>query len=603
MKLLVGSLLSMGVFLATASAFAQNPVSFPTAASEELTKDQESDDTLDDEILNSNITYEVIGISGKYQDNVEAYLSTLPDIKLVNFYSQQDNIEQQVKTALSVFGYYHVKVTFKIASKTSSRIIVNVELGKPVWIRSVVVAVLGEAMTDPMYMYQFNKLALKPHTILSHEAYENMKSSMLSSALTMGFFDAHFVKSKIYVSVDENFADINLILNSGNAYLYDDINFSGDVQYKPVIDPIVNIEKYERFNMNKLSTLSSNLYDTGYFSNAEVMPTLERAHDNLVPISINLQRKKFNIVELGLGYATDEGVRGQVKWNMPLLNEYGHSLQTQVEASSIKQEVLLRYNIPRKNTLKDYYYLQAQQAYDDLNDTNSTITSFQAHYVAKDTGSWARDYGLTLQLEDYTQGIDSGYDIVIGPGFTINKLTASNKKDIDRGSHYNFKAFVSDKSWGADVSFAQFYGLAKWLFSPTKDSRFLIRLEQGANVGNDAKHAPPSFRFFTGGDATIRGFSYKSLSSKDSSGKLSGGRYLSVGSLELQVPTMQKLRNTLFVDAGSATNDYNNDDFYVGVGTGIRYVSPVGLIKFDVGFGVSETSIPFHLHFGIGPDL
>src|SRR5574344_1957534 len=102
----------------------------------------------------------------------------------------------------------------------------------------------------------------------------------------------------------------------------------------------------------------------------------------------------------------------------------------------------------------------------------------------------------------------------------------------------------------------------------------------------------------------IRGFSYKSLSSKDKSGKLAGGKYLSVGSMELQIPVFEKMRNSWFVDAGSATNDYSNhDDFYVGVGTGIRYISPVGLIKFDIGFGVSETSIPFHLHFGIGPDL
>jgi translocation and assembly module TamA len=600
MKLIL-SFLCLGVFCLTSSVFAQNPSSFPTSE-DAISGVQE--DTLDEEIQNSNISYKVIGISGDLRDNVDAYLSTLPDIKKVNFYSQQENIEQKINTALAVFGYYHVKTHYQFASEKSTTLIINVDAGKPVWIRKVDVVVLGEAMTDPRYMFMFRKLTLKSHTIFKHSVYEDLKSTMMSRALTMGFFDAHFVVSKAYVNVDENFADIFLVLNSEKGYVYDDLKFSGDVKYKTIIDPVINIQKGERFNMTNLSQLSSNLYDTGYFSNAEVSPDLENIHDNIVPISVNLQRKKFNIVELGLGYATDERTRGRVKWNMPLINDYGHSIQMQLDVSSITQEALFKYTIPRKNPLLDYYYLLAQQSYDNLNDTDSTISSYQFHYVAKDTGSWTRDYGFTVQLEDYTQGIDSGFDLVIGPRVVLNKMTSSPRADLHQGAHYNLKIFGSDKSFGADVSFLQLYGMGKWLFSPTTNSRFLFRLEQGVNIGHDANKLPPSFRFFTGGDSTIRGFSYKSLSSKDKSGKLAGGKYLSVGSMELQIPVFEKMRNSWFVDAGSATNDYSNhDDFYVGVGTGIRYISPVGLIKFDIGFGVSETSIPFHLHFGIGPDL
>ena len=167
MKLIL-SFLCLGVFCLTSSVFAQNPSSFPTSE-DAISGVQE--DTLDEEIQNSNISYKVIGISGDLRDNVDAYLSTLPDIKKVNFYSQQENIEQKINTALAVFGYYHVKTHYQFASEKSTTLIINVDAGKPVWIRKVDVVVLGEAMTDPRYMFMFRKLTLKSHTIFKHSVY------------------------------------------------------------------------------------------------------------------------------------------------------------------------------------------------------------------------------------------------------------------------------------------------------------------------------------------------------------------------------------------------------------------------------------------------
>ena len=105
----------------------------------------------------------------------------------------------------------------------------------------------------------------------------------------------------------------------------------------------------------------------------------------------------------------------------------------------------------------------------------------------------------------------------------------------------------------------------------------------------------------------MRGFGYEKISPKNSDGELTGAKYLTVGSVELQVPVMNKVRMAIFADAGTATNDYgdDSDDIKVGTGLGVRYISPVGPIRADigVGVGVSETHIPIRLHFGLGLDL
>ena len=58
----------------------------------------------------------------------------------------------------------------------------------------------------------------------------------------------------------------------------------------------------------------------------------------------------------------------------------------------------------------------------------------------------------------------------------------------------------------------------------------------------------------------------------------------------------------VFTDTGRAYND-NSAPFRVGTGFGLRWQSPIGTLRVDLGFGVSEDPVPTRLHLTIGPDL
>lgn len=568
--------------------------------------DRDINNGVSDAVLNKVIKYNVICDNKEIKENIEAYLSTLPEFKRLSFNkigTSAEKIDKKVRDAVKVFGYYNPSIKMKFKNKKSKILTVAVDLRKPVWIRNARIEVIGEGLTDPVLMSVFRKGLIKSHTVLSHEAYENLKSKMLAMALTRGYLDAHFIKSKVYANVDENCADMALILNTGRRYRLGEITFSGDTRYLPTVEPVIGISAGENLSTDKLSGLSSRLYDTGYFADVEVHPLLEETDNYKVPINVHIERKKFNVVELGLGYATDDGIRGKVKWNMPLLNEHGDSLLLQTEVSHIRQEFLARYKIPFKNPLTDYFYIQGQQSHESLNDTNENITSGQVHYATKEYAPWVLDMGYVLQYEDYRQGIEKGNSVTSGPSFKVNFSRSYPRMDVRKGESYTFKTFASSTGLGADVTFLQLYGSAKWLFSPTRNSRFIMRFEQGVNLGDDYAKIPPYYRFFVGGDSSVRGFGYKTVSDRDVEGNLKGGRYMTTGSMEVQLPVIEDLRSAWFIDAGQATNKYEDKNTVIGVGTGIRYVSPVGIIKVDFGFGVSEKRIPFRLHFGIGPDI
>jgi translocation and assembly module TamA len=53
---------------------------------------------------------------------------------------------------------------------------------------------------------------------------------------------------------------------------------------------------------------------------------------------------------------------------------------------------------------------------------------------------------------------------------------------------------------------------------------------------------------------------------------------------------------------GNAFDSFNTT-LHQGVGVGVRWQSPVGPVRVDLGFAVDEPGTPWRLHFNLGPDL
>ena len=82
-----------------------------------------------------------------------------------------------------------------------------------------------------------------------------------------------------------------------------------------------------------------------------------------------------------------------------------------------------------------------------------------------------------------------------------------------------------------------------------------------------------------------------------------GGRFLMGGSGEDQYQFADQWRAAVFVDHGNAINDLN-DPLATGVGIGVRWISPVGPLRFDVAKGLDrEFGGEWRIHFSMGPEL
>src|SRR5690606_30781822 len=88
---------------------------------------------------------------------------------------------------------------------------------------------------------------------------------------------------------------------------------------------------------------------------------------------------------------------------------------------------------------------------------------------------------------------------------------------------------------GSGTSFGRLHVSGNLVRSLGERVRVLLRGEYGAIRADEFARLPPSQRFYAGGDGSVRGYGYQDLGPENAAGARIGGRYLLVGSAELEV--------------------------------------------------------------------
>ncbi|MGO4998638.1 autotransporter assembly complex protein TamA [Oceanisphaera sp. W20_SRM_FM3] len=549
------------------------------------------------------VSFRLKGLKKGLKDNTRIYLDQLPPMEAEQLPRFRKDIQQAVITSLQALGYYEPDIEITTSEKRPSRVTVTVKPGEPVRIRQLNIVLNGDATTDPQYAQLLSQLALQENQVFQHDVYEKTKASLLSLGLARGYFDAEYKLHQVLVHPEDNAADVNLLFDSGPRYRFGELVLDSDRPVHRILDPLVEIEPGEPYLASKISSLSRSLSTTGYFRRVEVQPKVSEADEaQQIPLYVTLRAKSDNEVEVGVGFSTDEGPRFSTSWDKPWINSLGHSLQTNLKVSEPKQDITVIYKIPRGNPLNHYYTVQGgyQLLNQDVTQSERLVASI--HRLDKDTDDWTRDVFFRSEYEIYTQGKQEDESFLLIPGFTYSRTRVRGGLDAEWGDAQTATLEFSEPWWGSDTRFVRLFARTKWLRTVAEDQRLIARAEQGAVWVDEVYDLPPSLRFFTGGDLTVRGFSYQSITPVDENGDSLGAKYATALSLEYDYKVAEKWRLATFVDTGTATNDYS-EDWKVGTGVGVRWQTPVGPVRLDLAFGVSEEEVPMRIHFTLGPDL
>jgi outer membrane protein insertion porin family len=134
----------------------------------------------------------------------------------------------------------------------------------------------------------------------------------------------------------------------------------------------------------------------------------------------------------------------------------------------------------------------------------------------------------------------------------------------------------------------------------------------GRPLTETVEDLPASERFFAGGSTTVRGFALDRLGTPDtidSDGFAQGGNALIVLNAELRMHAWKDLGFVGFFDAGNVfgnVSDLRLGDIRPAAGFGLRYRSPLGPIRVDLGFNLDRQFVagqreePRQIHISLG---
>jgi outer membrane protein assembly complex protein YaeT len=378
------------------------------------------------------------------------------------------------------------------------------------------------------------------------------------------------------------------------------------------------------------------LYGLELFQFANIEPVNPEQQAEQVPIRVTVAEGNHQRVNFGVGYGTEE--KGRVDAEYHHLNFLGGARTAGVHArwSSLDRGVRLDFNQPYLFTPhfslggEAQHWLTFTPAYDSVvTGAKATLTHRQNVHT-----SWAVSFtnerstskispdvisDPTLRDDLIALGLDPTTLEQTGTlnafGFDFRHSTADNLLNAHRGYQLAFHAENAGRLTPGTYNYYAFSGDARH-YLPLGDRLVFASRAQIGNIrpdGNLAANVPFSKKFFLGGATSIRGWGRFEVSPLSGSGLPLGGNSMVAVSGELRAALRGNLGGVLFVDGGNVWADsmgFKFGDLRYAIGPGLRYQTPVGPIRFDIGYQINP--IPgllvngepqrrrYRLHFSIG---
>ncbi len=536
--------------------------------------------------------------------NIEGYVGELGERNAQALRNFSLGAEQQAEKAAQALGYYQAQIDSEIQDGENPRLVIKVLPGEPIRLRNVVVRVEGPAASLKAFKGPQSD-ALKTGAVLNHGHYEDAKRLIQNQASRYGFFSGRFTSQRLSIDPRAGVADIELVYDSGPRYSLGKVMFSGDSPFdEDLLKRMVPFKENTPYDSQLIAELNQAMQASGYFEGVRVDAAPTAAVGQVIPVTVQLETRKPRTMGLGLGFSTDVGPRGRANWTRHWANAQGHSYGFESEISAPRQNVGLWYDVPLDPPLTDKLRFAGGYQYEEIagTDSLSKLLTVGPEWHSKLPSGWERVISLKWQREEYRLGDDSGLSTLLMPGISYSYLRSDDRIDPHKGYRLQFDAQVAKEGLGSDANLIRGNVLLKGLTTVAQNHRFLGRVQFGGNFTDGYTSIPPSLRFFAGGDQSVRGYDYQTLSPTNSDGDRIGGRYMVAGSVEYQYSIAEKWRLATFVDQGNSFNNLDLPSLKTGVGFGVRWVSPVGPLRLDLAHPLDDDG-GVRLHFSMGPEL
>lgn len=404
----------------------------------------------------------------------------------------------------------------------------------------------------------------------------------------------------------------------------------------------------ELFRQSRLGESQRRLYNLEVFQFANIEPLGAEEKSEIVPTRVTVTEGKHRKVNFSVGYGTEEKARTEVNWRH--VNFFGGARTAGVEArySGLDRGVRLNFNqpylfSPRYSLGSSAHWWHASEPAFTLDTLGGRVTVTRQIvggrgrlFAGRPTTTYSATY--LNEQDDYTISQEAlndptfrptlialGLDPDTGQGggqrsaivLDASRNTTDNILNARRGYLAALHLEQAGSLLGGSYNYTEFTGEGRYYHQIGGSLVVAAQVRGGSINANGAggfdANVPFFKRYFLGGATNLRGWGRYEVAPLSGSGLPIGGATFAYFSTEVRMPLWRDLGGVIFVDGGNVWPgewDFDLGDLRYDVGPGLRYNTPIGPIRADLGYQLNPIpglapkgevlSRRFRFHFSIG---
>jgi translocation and assembly module TamA len=559
-----------------------------------------------------------VAIEGVEDDALRALLSEVsetrrlidrPPPSLTRLRRRAEDDRAHLERALRSEGYYDATIDVSIDPDAEPvNVVFRVDPGPRYRLREVAIEV--SPPDADVALPSLEELGIAPGTPAVAQTILDAETTLVEQARARGYALAEVGERRAVVDHDADAMDLTLRLNAGPLVRFGDIEVTGlDEVERDFVERRLPWQPGELITSERLAEGQRLLRETDLFSTIRTRLGETPDAAGRLPVTVIVNERRHRSIEVGVRYRTDEGPGGNVAWEHRNFFGRGERVRAELDVSGIAGFLTGTLRKPDVWIRDLALITEAELAFENPDAYESQSATARVGLERRFREGMTLTAGPAFraeQVEEANSGRQDEFGLVSLP-VLFQWDRSDDRLDPSRGGRLSLENEPFVDTFGNDLVFNKSRLEYMHYLQVLEEPRLVLagRSAIGTLFGASRAEVPANLRFYAGGGGSVRGFAFQTAGELDGQDDPIGGRSLFEASGEVRLRVTETVGVVAFVDLGAAFTssvpDFD-DDLRIGAGPGIRYFSPVGPLRADLGFPVNprDSDDAFQLYISIG---